>query len=334
MPGGGTAVMAAMELETAKGRARAALALTDRDHRLLDAARAATRAPRTKAAYRSAWQRYARWCQERGVDALPSEPELVAAYLAERADAGRSVATLSLELAAISQAHLVAGLESPRRAPRLAEAWKGIKRLVGQRRGRRPAQKAPLVAADIVAMLEATPADSVKGARDRAVLALGFAGAFRRSELAALNVRDLELVPARGMRVTVRVSKADQEGEGAVKRIPFGRPGSCPVRAVEAWREVGGIDAGPLFRRVRRGGHPGEGALSGHAIACIIKDAAGRVALDPARYSGHSLRAGHVTSQLEAGVDSLTIRRATGHRSDRILAEYDRRRDVWVPSGL
>ena len=297
-------------------------------------ARTHSRSERTRAEYRRAWGAFARWAVERGYHPLPAAPGTVAAYLAARAEDGRSVSTLSVDLAAISEAHKVLGHQSPRLSPEFSEAWKGIKRSVGQSRGARPNQKAPVTASDVAAMVRATCPDTLGGLRDRALLAVGFAGAFRRSELAALEVADVEAVPGRGLRVHVRRSKTDQLGEGQVKTLPYGSGEACPVRALEAWLAAAGLEAGPVFRPINRHGQLGPRAITGHSVAAVVKAAAARVGLEPARVSGHSLRAGYVTSQLEAGVGSLTIRRQTGHRSDRILAAYDRRRDVWTPCGL
>jgi integrase len=130
----------------------------------------------------------------------------------------------------------------------------------------------------------------LKGLRDRAILLLGFAGAFRRSELVALDVGDLEFCES-GMRVHIRRSKTDQEGAGHTIAIV---PGSvaCPVRAVRAWLEASKITAGPLFRPIGKGGRIGTERLADHTVVRVVKASARRVGLDPKLFAGHSLRSG------------------------------------------
>lgn len=310
--------------------------LTPEDHERVADDVAGAHSPATRAAYAKHWRRYVGWCEGRDLAPLPSDPLAVAVFLGERADAGLSISTLTLDLVAISQAHLRAGADSPREDKGLRLAWKGIKRRVGAERGRAPNRKAPLLAADVASMVTTEPS-TLAGIRNRALLALGFAGAFRRSELVVLELRDVEVVPGRGLRVTVRKSKADQAGEGFTKPIAFGAGDACPVRAVRAWLDVlegASVADGPVFRSVTRWGAVGDRPLAARRVAKVIKAAAVRVGLDPARVSGHSLRAGYVTTQLEEGTAAETIIRTTGHHSTAMIPTYDRRRDVWTPSGL
>ena len=187
---------------------------------------------------------------------------------------------------------------------------KGIRRVKGAAQD----AKAALVTEDIREMVETLP-DNLKGARDRALLLLGFAGAFRRSELVGLDVADLEFVKE-GVRVTIRRSKTDQEGEGRVVGIPFGsRIETCPVRSLEAWGEASQIETGPVFRSINRHGQIQPGRLSGAAVAQVVKSAAGAAGLDPTKYAGHSLRAGLATAAAAAGVAASAIQAQTGHKS-------------------
>ena len=151
----------------------------------------------------------------------------------------------------------------------------------------------------------------------------GRAGAFRRSELVALDVADVDHV-REGVVVTLARSKTDQEGEGRRIGIPFARRKHCPVRALEAWLERARIDEGPIFHPVDRHERLLPTRLSPEAVAVVVKQRAAQVGLDPANYSGHSLRAGLATSAAAAGVSTLAIRRQTGHRSDAMLARYVR----------
>jgi integrase len=131
--------------------------------------------------------------------------------------------------------------------------------------------------------------EDLKALRDRALLLIGFAGAFRRSELVALEVADIEETDT-GLRVTIRRSKTDQEGAGTTIAIVRGSI-ACPVAALRAWLTAAGITTGALFRSIRKGGKVGE-RLSAQSVAEIVKIRAQRVGLDPAAFAGHSLRAG------------------------------------------
>lgn len=285
---------------------------------------AAAKSPATIKAYRGAWLAFAAWCGESSLSALPCEPVTLAAYLAHRADEGSSAASLDLYLAAISEAHRCAGHASPRDSAEVRAVRAGIRRTngVAQRRA------APATA-DIVRAMVATVTDGLAGARDRAVLLVGFAGAFRRSELVALTVADVAF-SARGLEVTIRRSKTDQEGAGRTVAIPFGSSAdACPVRALRAWLEVAGIAAGPVFRSVDRGGRVSAGALSDRSVANIVKEAAELAGCDAAMFSGHSLRAGLATSAALAGRSDRSIMAQTGHRSRAMVDRYVRAADMW-----
>jgi integrase len=161
------------------------------------------------------------------------------------------------------------------------------------------------------------------GIRDRALLLIGLAGSFRRSELVALNVDDVQVI-GDGLVVTLRRSKTDQEGEGRKVGIPYGsNPETCPVRALRAWQEASGIEAGALFRSVSRHGKIG-GRLSGFAVAIIVKRYAGAVGLEAAGYSGHSLRAGLATAAAIRGASERSIMAQTGHKSAAMVRRYIR----------
>jgi len=165
--------------------------------------------------------------------------------------------------------------------------------------------------------------NGLRDCRNRALLLIGFAGAFRRSELVAINIIDIERAPE-GIVITLRRSKTDQGGEGRRVGIPYAHGSVCPVKALDAWLAGSGIDGGPIFRPIDRHGHIGSNALSGEAVALIVKERAEAASLDPALYSGHSLRAGLATSAAIAGVPSWKIRGQTGHASDAMLKRYIR----------
>ena len=162
------------------------------------------------------------------------------------------------------------------------------------------------------------------GLRDRALILLGFAGAFRRSELVALDVADLAF-NRDGLTVTLRRSKTDQEGQGRKVGIPYGsNPDTCPVRVLQAWLETAGLAEGPVFRSMNRHGPCTTGRLAPADVARVVKKLAERAGLDAARYAGHSLRAGHATSAAIAGASERSIMNQTGHRSVQMVRRYIR----------
>jgi site-specific recombinase XerD len=284
---------------------------------------------KTQKRYRDAWAIFAAWCNEQGLKSLPAEPATVAAYLAVRADAGRKVLTIELELTAIGEAHTAAGHESPRRHPAVAATRKGIRRRLGMA----PAQKDALSTANLKAMLAALP-DRLIGIRDRAILLLGFAGALRRSELVGLDVGDLAFC-AEGLLVTLRRSKTDQEGFGRSIGIPFSTDaGLCPVRAVRAWLDAAKISEGPVFREVPRIGELGRQRLASRVVATVVKRAALAAGLNASKLAGHSLRAGYATSAAQAGKPVFVIQQQTGHKSVAMVSRYVRALDLFKDVGV
>jgi integrase len=285
-----------------------------------EAYHAQARAESTLRAYRADWRAFEAWCLTHGLSALPAAPETIALYITEVAR-NRKVATITRHLASIAQAHKQQGHDSPTRAAVVQNVLKGIRRA----KGTAPTQKAAAEIAVIRAMVDQLD-DSLQGIRDRAILLIGFAGAFRRSELAGLTLADVQFTND-GLVITLRRSKTDQEGEGYLKGIPYGStPATCPVRALRAWLDASDVSAGPLFRSMWKGGRRlRPSALNDRAIAEVIKRAAAAAGYDPAGFSGHSLRAGLVTTAAAAGVDERTIMEQTGHKTTTMVRRYMRR---------
>jgi integrase len=176
-------------------------------------------------------------------------------------------------------------------------------------------------------MLEHVPADTLIGKRDRALLLLGFAGAFRRSELVALTVADL-IEAEGGFRVLIRRSKTDQEGQGQEIAIPAGGK-LRPVEAIKTWLAAARIATGPVFRPVAKGGRVLPQPLTDRSVANIVKAYAAEAGLDPDLFSGHSLRAGFLTSAAEAGASLLKMAEVSRHASLDTLRGYVRRADLF-----
>lgn len=228
---------------------------------IVQAYQRASKADATLRAYTSDALAFEAWCRGYGFRPLPASPEAVAAFLVAEAEAGRAVSTIGRRCAAIRYAHKLAKAPDPTDDETVRAAMNGIRRRVGVA----PSRKAAATAEIVATMLMRIP-DTMAGKRDRAILALGFAGAFRRSELVALDVADLTEDPD-GLRVTVRRSKTDQEGGGIEKAIPHGRF-VRPVALLRDWLDAAGISEGPLFRPVSRSGR-----VRGHIVRNPSDDA-------------------------------------------------------------
>ena len=276
----------------------------------------------TRRAYQSDALAFETWCRARGLSWMPADPETLAGYLASEKQAGRKASTISRRFAAIGYAHRLKGESSPTDAETVKAILRGIRKTLKVA----PVQKAATTADWIAKMLDATP-PTLRGARDRALLALGFAGAFRRSELVALQCADLAQRPE-GYVVTVRSSKTDQEGKGHEIAVPRGTK-LRPVHAVQEWLAAAQIIEGPVFRSVDRHGRVGSKALTSQVVALVVKHYADCVGLDPAAVAGHSLRAGFLTSAANADVDAFRMMEVSRHKRVETLQGYIRRKNLF-----
>lgn len=288
------------------------LAATARDYILN------SKAERTLRAYRSDWKHFTIWCQSSRLVSLPASPEIIALYLSHLA-ASCKVSTIARRIVAINQAHKTASVPSPTSDAIVSNTMKGIRRA----KGSAPDAKSPTLMEDIRAMVGTLPA-GILGTRDRALLLIGFAGAFRRSEIVSLNRADCEFT-REGLVVTLRRSKTDQEGAGRKIAIPYGSsPDTCAVRSLQEWLQISRVEDGPVFRPLNRHGHIHAGRLSDKAVARAVKRYVAAAGLDPAKYSGHSLRAGLATAAAIAGASERSIMAQTGHRSLNMVRTYIR----------
>jgi site-specific recombinase XerD len=281
------------------------------------------KAASTRRCYRADFRAFSAWCRERGLCPLPASPQTVAWHVSAIAQAGLSVSTIGRRMAGVAYAHKLAREKNPTTAEEVKVVLAGIRRTLGTA----PKRKSAATADRIRAMLDACDIGTTIGIRDRAILALGFAGAFRRSELVALTVADLTEVPD-GYRVLIRRSKTDQTGEGQEIVIPRGLR-IRPVEAVQTWLQAAGIAEGILFRPVKRGGLVRPWGLRGHDVALVTKRYALAAGLDPAEFSGHSLRAGFITSAAESGASILKIQEVSRHVGVAVLSGYVRRVDLF-----
>jgi site-specific recombinase XerD len=237
--------------------------------------------------------------------------------LASQAEAGHAAATIGRRISAISYAHRLAGHETPTNSNIVKTTVKGIRRTIGAA----PNKKAPAVSEIMLSMVDTVPA-GIRGARDKALLLLGFGGAFRRSELIGLDVADLQFEEA-GLKVTIRHSKTDQESFGQTIAIARGHT-ACPVQSVRDWLDAAGITEGPLFRPVDKAGNVADTRLTGKSVNVLIKDYATRIGLDPKTLSAHSMRSGFLTSAARRGASVWKMQEVSRHKSIDVLSGYIR----------
>jgi integrase len=280
----------------------------------------ASRASSTRRAYAHDWQDFQTWCHLHGRIPLPAAVETVIFYATDLTkNQKKKLNTLQRRLAAISQLHQEAGFPSPTQTWAMKQFLAGLRRELGVA----PERKRPLLAEDLREILADLP-DTRLGKRDRALLLLGFSGAFRRSELVALDLTDLEETKD-GLVVTIRKSKTDQEGQGRRLGLPPGtEPGSCPLSALETWRAAAGIESGALFRVMNRHDQVLPKRLSGEGVGIVVKRHVEALGFDPSQFAGHSLRAGLATSAAAAGKSERAIMQQTGHRSVNTVRRYIR----------
>ena len=287
----------------------------------------ASKASSTIRAYTSDALAFQAWCSRYGFRSLPASPEAVAAFLVAEAEAGKAASTLGRRVAAIRSAHKLAGQPDPTDDEGVRAAMAGARRKLHAR----PVRQKAAATVDVLQVLLARVPDTLTGKRDKAILALGFAGAFRRSELVALDVEDLT-DDRDGLRVRVRRSKTDQEGRGLEKAIPHGKY-VRPVALVRDWLAAAGIGSGPVFRPVSRSGNvrgpdrtTGElPRLSDRTVAEIVKGYCRAAGLDATTFGAHSLRAGFITSAAERGAPLDRIMQQSGHRDPATVLGYIRR---------
>jgi len=290
-------------------------------------------AANTTRAYKHAWKAFVAWCKTRGVPSLPADPGHVALYAMDcgegRAGTHRPQ-SIDVYLAAIRARHVAAGHASPCDHPAVATAMRALRRKYGTR----PKKKSPAVVDVLRRLVEATRGESATHpnvlVRDRAMLLVGFAGALRRSELVALDWRDI-VARDGGLLVTIRRSKTDQAGAGRTVHVHAGSGHVDPVSALETWRAAlhdlgydrsgpGGPDSGAVF--VSLSANSWLHRLAPENAARVVKRYVELAGLDPADYAAHSLRSGFATSAARAGKSLDKIRAQTRHASLDMLAEY------------
>lgn len=277
----------------------------------------------TRLAYASDLRAFEKWCSEVGHTALPATPAIVAAYL-RASPRSYAMATLRRRIAAIACASAAVGAPLDTKHPEIREAA----RATGARYGE-PARRAAVLTTEDLRRLVTGCGDDLAGLRDRALLAVGFASALRRAELVAIDAEHLIETPA-GLKLSV-VPRSDAELSEQTREIFLERAKItqiCPVRAMRAWLAGSGIQQGPVFRKVGRGGVVSRRGLSTDAVRQILRRRAadaGIKGLPLEAISPNSLRSGFVASAYRRGVQEEQIMAHAGHKSPTTLRKYRRR---------
>ncbi|MDF8266460.1 site-specific integrase [Luteipulveratus flavus] len=302
----------------------------------------AARAANTLRGYRSDWAEFTAWCTHSPTGdgaPLPAAPATITGYLTNLATAGAKVGTMSRRLSAIRFAHQLRNLPDPTANARVIAVWEGIRRT----HGAPPEQAKPLMPPDLFDVLDACPTTKhwkdpdrpdepdLSGARDRALLLVGFVAALRRSELAALTTADVTDHP-NGLVLSLPRSKSNKHGEHAELAVlpRSGNPARCPVVALQHWTQLAGITDGPLLRGVTKANTATTRPLHPESINTLVQKAINRAGLDPTGYSAHSLRAGFVTYAHLRGANDRAIAHQTRHRSLATVGTYVRIHHAWT----
>lgn len=294
-----------------------------------------SRAEATKAAYRSDWNIFLAWCNDNNFESLPSTPSTVRLYITHLADIGRAPSTIQRAMTSIRQAHQLSELPSPTINPEVTETWRGIKRELGTAQSRAK----PIMLSDLKKILDAIRPTMI-GRRDAAILSVGWAAALRRSEIVSLNRENIEFVPE-GMVVTISRSKTDQTGEGYKIGIPFAQNERyCPTKRLKHWISLAKIESGALFFKIGMAGKKFHtdvlirNHLSPRMINTLIRLSLERAGFDTIGYTGHSLRAGFVTTAASKKIPEYLIQLHTRHRTSKSLRGYIRESQLFSENSL
>lgn len=321
----------------------------DTARRTADALARRAKADNTRRAYRAGVRAWCAWCDRHDLPALPAAPADVAAFLSEQrypAPPGKplSTNTLKLRASAIRYLHYLARLPSPTGTADVSETLAGITRVAAQA-GYGPR---PKLAARIALLREmvAPIGDDLPGLRDRALLLLGFAGAFRRSELARIAIADIEDTE-HGLRITLPVSKGDRGMRGVQVGIPYGQSALCPVRALRRWLQAAEITTGPVFRRIWATPRPkdappgwrpvhvvGADAIDPGTVARIVKARGQAAGFDAALLGGHSLKRGAMNTAKDRRVHPTQLKQLGRHANYATLGAYLEEGDLFEDNAL
>ena len=276
----------------------------------------------TLRAYKSDFYDFEKFCTRFGFKSLPSDPKTISLYLTDLSNKCK-FSTLKRRLASINVIHKIKGFHIDIKHPIITENLIGIKRKIGfYQKGKKPLLINYLY--QIIDLINQNQVNkNLQLLRDKAIILLGFAGGFRRSELVSLKKSDLEFI-SEGVKITLRKSKSDQYGQGLIKGIPyFKNTKYCPVLAVKEW--------------ISSSDNLGEKKLfpySDKTVALIVKKYLALIGQDSKQYSGHSLRSGFATSTAAAGADERSIMAMTGHKSTEMVRRYIKETNLFKNNAL
>ena len=278
-----------------------------------------SKALNTLRAYKADYKDFARFCIKHGFKSMPTEPKILSLYLTHLSQTSK-FSTLKRRLASISVIHRISGHYIDTKHPMITENLMGIKRVKGSYQK----AKKPLLINDLKSIVNVIDKDKneKRKAKNRALILIGFAGGFRRSELVAILYEDIDFV-SEGVKIFVKRSKTDQSGEGMTKGIPyFSNQNYCPVISLKNWLEKSEIKSGRIFN------------MSDKSVALTVKKYTAIAGLDSNKYSGHSLRSGFATSAAELGAEERSIMAMTGHKTTQMVRRYIQEANLFKNNAL
>jgi len=290
-----------------------------------------SKASNTLRAYKADYNNFAGFCVKNGFKPMPSQPKIISLYLTYLSKSCK-FSTLKRRLASISVIHRLSGHYIDTKHPMITENLMGIKRIKGSYQK----AKKPILIKDLKLLIDVIDECQMhncdldetyqkrvnKFIRDKAIILIGFAGGFRRSELVNIEYEDIEFV-TEGVKIFVKRSKTDQSGEGMTKAIPyFTNSNYCPVLSLKEWINKSEIKYGKIFD------------ISDKTVALIIKKYASLSGLNPNRYAGHSLRSGFATSAAEFGAEERNIMTMTGHKTTQMVRRYIQEANLFKNNAL
>ena len=278
-----------------------------------------SKANNTLRAYQSDYRDFSLFCSKNGLSSMPTQPKIVALYITHLSKFSK-FSTLKRRIASISVIHKLKGHYLDTKHPIIMENLHGIKRILGSRQK----AKKPLLINSLKKIIKAIDQEKKERDRDRALILIGFAGGFRRSELVNILKEDVELVDE-GVKILIKKSKTDQSGEGSIKAIPyFQNQEFCPVIALKKYMSLKKFNSNSekIFK------------LSDKSVALIIKKYAQIAGLDPTKYAGHSLRSGFATTAAEFGAEERNIMTMTGHKTTQMVRRYIQEANLFKNNAL
>ena len=278
-----------------------------------------SKASNTLRAYKADYKDFASFCIKNGFKPMPSEPKIITLYLTHLSKLCK-FSTLKRRLASISVIHKLSGHYIDIKHPMITENLMGIKRIIGSHQK----AKKPILINDLKLIINAINKEKNEKnkLKNKALILIGFAGGFRRSELVSILYEEVDFVPE-GVKIFVKRSKTDQSGEGMTKGIPyFSNPDYCPVVSLKKWIEKLKIKSGKIFD------------LSDRGVALTVKKYTGIAGLDSNKYSAHSLRSGFATSTAELGAEERSIMAMTGHKTTQMVRRYIQEANLFKNNAL